>query len=192
MVARIVFLVIEGRDIEGLGLGTANSIGTNNYFTYEHFLRAEMPRRPTHITAGCISGLAAGILTSKKLPTDHQLLHVVCATIGGTIGGLAPDSLEPALSPHHRSLFHSLAVGSAAGSGLIANWQARCHEAAAACVSRAEQAPLGSAQRSEEEAKALLWRAVAGLLVGFLAGYLSHLALDAGTSSSLPLFVNGF
>jgi hypothetical protein len=151
-----------------------------------------MPRRPTHISAGCISGLAAGILTSKQLPSEHQLLHLVCATIGGTIGGLAPDSVEPALSPHHRSLFHSLALGGAASSGLIANWQARCHEAAAACISRAEQSPLGSAQRSDEETKALLWRGVAGLLVGFLAGYLSHLALDAGTSASLPLLVNGF
>ena len=150
-----------------------------------------MPRRPTHISAGCISGLTAGILTSKQLPSEHQLLHVVCATIGGALGGLAPDSLEPALSPHHRSLFHSLAVGGVATSGLVANWQASCHEAAAACLSRAEQAPVGSPQRSEEETKALFWRAVAGLLVGFLAGYLSHLALDAGTANSLPLLVSG-
>jgi membrane-bound metal-dependent hydrolase YbcI (DUF457 family) len=153
--------------------------------------RVIMPRRTTHIGAGALCGIAAGVFTAESLPKKYQGLHFVCVTIGGVFGGVAPDLLEPALSPHHRSLFHSLAVGGAATSGLMSDWQAKCHEMAADCTSRAQLAPLGSRQRSSEEMNAFLWRVIAGLLIGFLVGYMSHLALDGTTQKGLPLLLAG-
>jgi membrane-bound metal-dependent hydrolase YbcI (DUF457 family) len=38
----------------------------------------------------------------------------------------------------------------------------------------------------------MVWRFAAGLIVGFFAGYASHLALDSTTSAGLPLLTNGF
>ena len=151
-----------------------------------------MPRKSTHLTAGSASGAVVGLLTCRSLPQEHQLVHVAFATIGGALGGLAPDVLEPAISPNHRSLFHSLAAGGGIGAAALAEWQADCHRAAAACDTRASCAPPDSRERSNEENKAFLWRALAGLIVGFLAGYASHLLMDAGTRKSLPLIVDGF
>ena len=151
-----------------------------------------MPRRPTHLAIGGASGVVTGVLTCGLLPKEHQLLHVAFAGIGGTLGGLAPDVLEPAICPNHRSLFHSLAAAGGVGAAGFAEWQADCYRAASACDERARYAPLGSSERSNEEIKAFLWRALAGLIVGFLAGYASHLILDAATPKSLPIIANGF
>ena len=151
-----------------------------------------MPRRSTHLALGGMSGVAAGLVTGRSLPEQHQLLHVGFAGIGGAFGGLAPDILEPAVSPNHRSLFHSLAAAGAIAAASLADWQSRCHHSAGVCDTRASCAPAGSPERWNEELKALLWRALAGLIVGFLAGYASHLIADAGTSSSLPFLFADF
>jgi membrane-bound metal-dependent hydrolase YbcI (DUF457 family) len=145
-----------------------------------------MPNRPTHLAVGTVSGLAAGILTSRSLPQKHQLLHVTFAGIGGSIGALAPDTLEPPISPNHRGVFHSVAAAGSIGAAQLAGWQADCHLAAAFCDTRALCASPGSHERSNQEVKAFLWRALAGLIVGFLTGYASHLILDATTVRSLP------
>ena len=151
-----------------------------------------MPRRPTHVAAGLTAGLGAGIVSARDLPHDEQPLHVVFAALGGVIGGLAPDWLEPGTNPSHRNLFHSLFAAGGITSAILADLRSSCSQAAAACQCRAELFPIGSTQRSNELLKALIWRAIAGLVIGFLAGYASHLALDAGTAKSLPLLFNGF
>jgi hypothetical protein len=151
-----------------------------------------MPRRTTHINVGALSGLTAGMVTSDALAKEYQALHILCACIGGTLGGGAPDVFEPALSPNHRSLFHSLAAGSGVASGLIADWQTKCHQLAADCITRSRACPSHSHEQRIEETRALFWRATSGLLVGFLAVYLTHLALDAATRTSLPLVMSGF
>lgn len=151
-----------------------------------------MPRRPTHLAIGSMSGVATGVVTSSLLPREHQLVHVVFAGIGGALGGLAPDVLEPAVSPNHRSLFHSVGAAGGLWTAGFTEWQADCHRAAAVCDTRACSATDGSQERSNEEIKAFLWRALAGLSAGFLAGYASHLVLDAATTRSLPLLINGF
>ncbi len=111
-----------------------------------------------------LAGAVAGIVISA---CDHEhktghLHHPVAAGTVGALLGTLPDMIEPALgNPHHRQFFHSLTVLGLAGWGMhkIHQWE-----------------PEDNFER---------------LLRGFLlvggAAYLSHLALDALTSRSLPL-----
>ena len=146
-----------------------------------------MPRRRVHVAAGGAIGIAIGVATSRKLPRGHQDTHMAFAGIGGVLGSVAPDVLEPATSPNHRAFFHSVAACVALSAARAADWASKCHRAAAECGSRASAA-TDEAVRRWENIKAFLWRALAGFLIGLVAGYASHLALDATTSRSLPLF----
>jgi membrane-bound metal-dependent hydrolase YbcI (DUF457 family) len=151
-----------------------------------------MPRKSAHFAIGSASGIATGVLTCGSLPQEHRMIFVAFAGVGGALGGLAPDVLEPAVSPNHRSLFHSLSAAGSIGAAWLAEWPADCQHAAAECDARAQHASLGARDKSSEEIKAFLWRALAGLIVGFLAGYASHLVLDARTRKSLPLIASSF
>ena len=72
-----------------------------------------------------------------------------------------PDILEPATSPNHRKVFHSVACAVVLIAGFKKAW---------------DWEPDDSAGR------VLRFVALAGI-----AGYLTHLALDATTKRSLPL-----
>jgi membrane-bound metal-dependent hydrolase YbcI (DUF457 family) len=115
------------------------------------------------------------------------LVEIAGTALGGAIGARLPDVLEPALSPHHRALAHSwLAAG-----GLFflarAGWAAHCREQANACRERGVSLWRSVEDRQRDRTEELVWRFIAGLIMGFIAGYGSHLALDSATSRGLPL-----
>jgi membrane-bound metal-dependent hydrolase YbcI (DUF457 family) len=114
----------------------------------------------THQLAGAVAAIAisANDPEHKTSPLHHP---VAAGTVGALLGKL-PDALEPALrNPHHRQFFHSFAMLGLVGWGVhkVHQWE------------------------PEDDFERLL-RGL--LLVGGIA-YLSHLALDALTSRSLPL-----
>jgi hypothetical protein len=146
-----------------------------------------MPNRATHARAGAAVGVGAAVYCAREAPTEQLLAEAVGGLLGGWLGGVMPDVLEPATSPNHRKLAHSAVAGGALTLARIAEWQASCRTAADAAASRATAHPLGTSERSRAEWEVLLWRLLAGALVGFVAGYASHLALDAGTARGLPL-----
>lgn len=146
-----------------------------------------MPNRNAHLIGGGVAGLAAGMYSTRNLSADQRQIEIVCAIIGGLIGGAAPDLLEPATSPNHRAAFHSLVMGAGVGAAAMAEWHARCRERAAECDARATSLPPESPDCRREHSAAFWWRVLAGLLVGFLAGYGSHLAMDFTTARALPL-----
>lgn len=98
-----------------------------------------------------------------------------------------PDILEPATSPNHRKLAHSVATGGALGLAKIAELQAACRRRAITQNQLAARCAPRSTERSNAEFTAFAWTFTAGLVVGFAAGYASHLTLDALTQRSLPL-----
>ncbi len=103
------------------------------------------------------------------------------------MGGILPDVLEPATSPHHRQLAHSLVVGGSLAVAKVAEMQASCRSLSSEATQRASVLPVGSPERRDAEFLALFWRFVAGFLIGLATGYASHLALDACTPQGLPL-----
>lgn len=115
---------------------------------------------PTHQLAGAVAAIA---ISGKDHEHKSSPLHhpVAAGTVGALLGKL-PDIIEPSLrNPHHRQFFHSFAAFGLVGWGLhkVHQWD------------------------PEDDFERLI-RSI--LLVGG-AAYLSHLALDALTSRSLPL-----
>jgi len=149
-----------------------------------------MPDRATHVRVGAASGLVVAGYGARHAPGDELLAEMLGGLIGGVIGGALPDVLEPSTSPNHRQLAHSVVAGGAMTLARVTEWQASCRSRADASAARARTFPIGHAKRSHAEFEALAWRALAGILVGLVAGYLSHLVLDSGTARGLP-FVGG-
>lgn len=152
-----------------------------------------MPNFKTHLVAGVGSAAAVAVVTIEDVPGDMRLFYSVGLAAGGALGGTLPDKLEPALHPHHRQVFHSLTVLAGLGHQALASgsymangvrsWQ---EEAARLRAARCVSIPHSS------EWQRLFWRealyyAVIGFVRGGLAGYCTHLVLDASTSFSLPL-----
>ena len=63
--------------------------------------------RRAHVVVGTLSGgTAAGILATVS-ENGNPLLEALGGVLGGYLGGRLPDKLEPAITPLHRSFFHS-------------------------------------------------------------------------------------
>ena len=146
-----------------------------------------MPNRATHARVGAATGAAVAAFRAREAPTPQMLTEVIGGLVGGWLGRVLPDVLEPATSPHHRQLAHSAVAGGALTLARVAEWQASCR-ASATAAQRALLHPPGSEDRSRTEWDVLFWRLLAGALVGLVAGYASHLVLDAGTPKGLPLW----
>lgn len=91
---------------------------------------------------------------------ERSIKPVAGALLAGYLTKL-PDVLEPAVHPNHRQFFHSLAFAGVLGVAAykIHQWE--------------PESPAGEVARF-------------AMLVG-AAAYFIHLAIDAGTSKSLPL-----
>ena len=148
-----------------------------------------MANRKQHLAFGAAAGAAgyvAFVWIEQKQFSWAELLGYI---LGGSLGAMLPDMVEPATHPNHRSFFHSqIFAVLAAKSAWEYSQQIRQAELQRAeeCVASARLAS------SEEEASVWRWQAschsfFAGLLPGLVLGYGSHLAADAVTPKSLPL-----
>lgn len=115
--------------------------------------------------------------------------------IGGLLGGKAPDSVHvdpSSLGPNHRRFGHSWAMLGAqvyVADAVISAWEKFCRERADEAAWRLANCPgISGIERFLLVVQEIAWRVTAGSLAGFIAGYVSHLALDAFTARSLPLF----
>lgn len=109
-----------------------------------------------------VAGAAAGIFLAKRESLAGATS--IKPLLGGAAAALftnLPDILEPATSPNHRSIFHSVAFAAFLGTCLhqLTEWQPQTD--------------------SEKIQKAV------GILA--VSAYLIHLALDFTTAKSLPL-----
>lgn len=114
---------------------------------------------PTHRFAAAI--IVGGSMLHLEKDQESSLLRpILGATIAANLGDL-PDRLEPAIHPHHRQIYHSIAVGILLGvlAARIYRWE-----------------PFPEWQK-----------AVRFLLLAGCGAYLVHLALDAMSPRSLPL-----
>lgn len=168
-----------------------------------------MANRRTHRKVGRVTGAVYAAHRAKYQKVGHFITESIGGAIGGDIGAMAADWLEPAVSSWHRGTAHSCAAG-----GVVLSLGGTLAQAEVYCRAQAERK---AAQRSALEmvphptlpnvfvpapgnvltdlwllACELFWRALAGFTNGMAAGYISHLVLDAGTPRSIPLLTNGF
>lgn len=148
-----------------------------------------MPGRTVHVAVGAAAGLIAASYCARNTSHDDLLLEMIGGVVGGVIGGALPDLLEPALTPRHRQAAHSILAGGGLMLVPLAEIQASCRISAERSSSRAARMLPGSPEWHQAEANAYLWRLLSGVVAGLIAGYASHLTLDAATPSGLPLLV---
>ena len=159
-----------------------------------------MPDRKTHKLVGAGTGAVYAAYRAKEQTVPNWWAEVGGGALGGYMGGLLPDVLEPAISPWHRDIAHSCTAGSGilALGNVIAAIEAACRENAEKCgaMSMEKQgdmfvpAPADPISRLLSNIFEFLWRVAAGFVNGLAAGYLSHLALDAGTKRSIPVLTS--
>lgn len=143
----------------------------------------------THLIAGIATGTAAAVYTAREQQGVDFMAELIGGAVGGAIGGKLPDILEPAIHSWHRSTAHSVATAMTIGitaARSISAWQDFCHANAARQDDLCESA-TDVVGRAWHSFLAFLWRLLSGIVVGLSVGYLSHLALDAGTPRSIPL-----
>ena len=70
-----------------------------------------MPGRRTHRALGAAVSVGIAMTQWDEFPEIGKLLYALGAGTGGTVGGVLPDVLEPALHSYHRDVFHSLFTG---------------------------------------------------------------------------------
>ena len=106
--------------------------------------------------------IVGGFLLAREQQEGKNTLSPIGGSLLAAICTNLPDMLEPAKNPHHRQFFHSVAFAAMIGGGMykLSKWETQTE--------------------GEEFLKFCLM--VAG------GAYLVHLAMDACTKHSLPLF----
>jgi membrane-bound metal-dependent hydrolase YbcI (DUF457 family) len=147
-----------------------------------------MASAKTHEVVGVFVGL---LVTAYSTPGNQQLSEAALRVLGGVLGGIvgakAPDTLEPALSSRHRSMFHSWSIAATAlvsHSQIGSTLQNREETITRLKVMRAS---AKDHDRQRLSAEIAMQQFIAGFLPAFIAAYCSHLVLDAGTPRGLPL-----
>jgi membrane-bound metal-dependent hydrolase YbcI (DUF457 family) len=146
-----------------------------------------------HVRAGAVAGGATAAFLARNQPGHFAIAEIFAGSIGGVLGAKLPDVLEPAIHSWHRSSAHS--ISAAGGIALVAvrklqDWQEYCRKNTAKHSAQLAMAtePLA---RMWHSLLILVWSLLAGFAPGVVAGYLSHLAMDACTPRGIPVFCRG-
>lgn len=149
-----------------------------------------MPGRLEHSNAGILIGAGAAALVAPTTDPVRLAMEIFAGGLGGHIGGVLPDVLEPAVSSHHRNIAHSVVGGGAMVLATYVQLQAHCRTSAARCEQRAAALVGDPAGASRAGWEGLAWHFLAALLVGVAAGYASHMVMDAATPRGIPFVVS--
>lgn len=148
-----------------------------------------MPNRNVHWPVGAVAGAGYATYMANGQRSSHVMAEVAGGVLGGIGGGLLPDYIDAPVSPCHRAEAHSVALTGVAGgylSSQLPAWQASLRTQAERYAQMRSLAASPCAQFFYWLLE-LAFRFASGVLAGLLAGYASHLVLDALTPSSLPL-----
>lgn len=149
-----------------------------------------MPNKNTHVVVGAAAGAAFSLFVSKGQKDENRLLELIGGCIGGGLGGRSADLMEPASHPGHRQFAHSAVAGtiSAVNAPAIASGLAEFFRDMADNVADyRKQHCTADFDKNLNVIVEITLRILAGVGPGIIAGYISHLALDAMTKKSLPL-----
>jgi len=126
----------------------------------ENFRGDFMQTRLEHFLIGALAGLGIYGLYKRLKEETPTLQGALGSMVVGGLVGLAPDVIEPATNPNHRSFFHSAVLLFLLGYGNLKAWQ--------------------SSQLSEDQKLFVLILS---------AAYGSHLISDSTTKKGLPLLI---
>lgn len=120
-----------------------------------------MPDRKVHSIIGSTSGAAFYLIESYDKKEDFHLGNCMAGTLGGLLGGVMTDYLDPPNNPNHRKFAHSIIFGSGLVAGLedLFNW-----------IDGLD-----------------IYDYFKYFLKCLVVGYISHLLIDSTTPKSLPI-----
>ena len=153
-----------------------------------------MPNKDVHRPIGVAVGGAYACIRAGSHPWEHVAVEIIGGLAGGWLGAALPDWVDPPTCPNHRHYGHgvlTVAGTVAVTAEFILDLQHRLRY-------RADELAQNRIYLRDDFARLINWieelllRFLVGMLNGITAGYISHLALDAFTPSSLPIFVRGF
>lgn len=148
-----------------------------------------MANGKTHEVVGATTGAGFALWAARNQPATATAIEAVGGALGGYVGGKLPDIFDPPLHPRHRSVAHAvipLIVATRYCANNLGTWQDIFRKLA----EREAQLRVQARNTTDEVTHGLLetgYRLIAGMIAGLMAGYASHIALDAVTPSSLPL-----
>jgi len=147
-----------------------------------------MPKRRIHRRVGRPSGAIYATVQATRSPLGDPLFEALGGWFGGDHGAACPDWLEPGCW-NHRQEAHSISAGALLGTSatMVQRWAEACRKRAAQHRHLAADPRLTAAPSLWHSLVAMFWAALAGWLNGFLAGYISHLVLDARTPARIPI-----
>lgn len=149
-----------------------------------------MANRAAHRLVGSVSGGCAAAWAARGQSPAILFVETLGGIGGGIAGARAPDVIDPPTCGRHRSVGHGMVpVGTAATALLrkLEEWQQQLR-----AFAEKERCECAAATTFLAQAwhlvLSLLAQLASGALVGFVAGYLSHLAMDFTTPACLPIF----
>lgn len=148
-----------------------------------------MPNGPIHALTSTPAEALYSFHKSNNQSGLAKVLESTGGAIGGYIGGILPDWIDPPVHPGHRSLAHGLApvaTGAAFWYRNLDDWQNHLRQTTdqhAYC--RAMSTDFASTAWHAFAEWVL--RLLSGFLAGIGAGYITHVALDFATPRCLPL-----
>ena len=138
-----------------------------------------MANGKVHVAVGRGAGVATAGIAARNEDAQVIFLRALGGFFGGDLGGRMPDLLDPPCNgPNHRSVAHGLIP---LGSTMV--WG---KDSFVRLRDFLKQKAL-EFSRQESFLMAALCQICIGIVDGFLAGYASHLALDAVTPMGLPI-----
>src|SRR5437016_765198 len=143
-----------------------------------------MPNRPTHLAIAFPLGAMAAGYKANSLNGLPLLWEVLGGGIGALAGGIGPDLIDPPTDPNHRGGGHALVPAVFAGTVAL-SWLDRWQNSLRNEADRLRQLQLNTCDpllRLAYGTWEIAIRLLAGALVGFMAGWGSHLVLDFGTA----------
>ena len=147
-----------------------------------------MPNRPVHALSSTPAGAAYSFYKSNNQSGLAKLLESAGGALGGYIGGILPDGIDPPLHPGHRSLAHGLApvtTGATFWYRSLDDWKNHLRQVADQAYGRAMSTDFASTTWHAFAEWVL--RLLSGFPAGFGAGYITHVALDFAMPRCLPL-----
>lgn len=152
-----------------------------------------MPGFNEHKTIGGFVGGGAALLCAHNQPPALIVAEVLGGWFAGQHAGTWADLAEPATSSHHRDFCHALMPTAYAATLVfqrVDSLQTVLRGHAQECFQLAAATNDGIQQFVNVTA-GLLLHVLAGAVPAVPSGYLSHVALDAGTPRGVPLLFRG-
>ena len=149
-----------------------------------------MANGEVHKFVGTLAGTGFAYYAARNQPDISRVIEALGGAVGGFVGGKLPDVFDPPLHPRHRSVAHAivpLGVAAHQCARYLQTWQETLRRFAQneAALKTQSQDPLERIWHSMLE---FAYRLISGAIAGLIAGYASHVALDAVTPSGLPVF----